>query len=37
MKRSELNPLPEYFDRYILKCDDEELLEEEMDSDIEDE
>ncbi len=26
MKRSELNPLPEYFDRYILKCDDEELL-----------
>lgn len=26
MKRSELSPLPEYFDRYILKCDDEELL-----------
>ena len=22
MKRSELNPLPEYFDRYINKCDD---------------
>lgn len=22
MKRSELNGLPEYFDRYILKCDD---------------
>jgi DinB superfamily len=26
MKRSELNPLPEYFDRYINKCDDVELL-----------
>lgn len=25
MKRSELQPLPEYFDRYILKCDDDEL------------
>jgi len=27
MKRSELNPLPEYFDRYINKCDDVELME----------
>lgn len=27
MKRSALHPLPDYFDRYILKCDDEELLE----------
>lgn len=26
MKRSELNPLPEYFDRYINLCDDVELL-----------
>jgi len=26
MKRSELIPLPEYFDRYINKCDDVELL-----------
>lgn len=26
MKRSELKDLPEYFDRYILKCDDVELL-----------
>lgn len=26
MKRSELNPLPAYFDRYINKCDDAELL-----------
>jgi hypothetical protein len=26
MKRSELNPLPDYFDRYINKCDDIELL-----------
>lgn len=26
MKRSELNPMPEYFDRYINKCDDVELL-----------
>ena len=26
MKRSEINPLPEYFDRYINKCDDIELL-----------
>lgn len=27
MKRSELTPIPEYFDRYINKCDDVELLE----------
>ncbi len=27
MKRSELTPMPEYFDRYINKCDDVELLE----------
>lgn len=27
MKRSQLNPMPEYFDRYINKCDDVELLE----------
>lgn len=27
MKRSQLYPLPEYFDRYINKCDDVELLE----------
>jgi DinB family protein len=27
MKRSELNPMPEYFDRYINKCDDVELPE----------
>lgn len=27
MKRSEINPLPEYFDRYINKCDDVELSE----------
>ena len=26
MKKSALNPLPEYFDRYINKCDDVELL-----------
>jgi DinB superfamily len=26
MKRSQLNPIPEYFDRYINKCDDIELL-----------
>lgn len=26
MKRSELNSLPEYFDRYINKCDDVEIL-----------
>jgi hypothetical protein len=26
MKRSELKPVPEYFDRYINKCDDVELL-----------
>ena len=26
MKRSQLNPVPEYFDRYINKCDDVELL-----------
>lgn len=26
MKRSQLSPLPEYFDRYINKCDDAELL-----------
>lgn len=26
MKRSQLTPLPEYFDRYINKCDDVELL-----------
>jgi hypothetical protein len=26
MKRSQVNPLPEYFDRYIDKCDDVELL-----------
>lgn len=26
MKRSELKSLPEYFDRYINKCDDVELL-----------
>lgn len=26
MKRSELNPMPEYFDRYINLCDDVELL-----------
>ena len=26
MKRSELTALPEYFDRYINKCDDVELL-----------
>lgn len=26
MKRSELNPVPEYFDRYINKCDDVEML-----------
>lgn len=25
MKRSEINPLPEYFERYINKCDDVEL------------
>ncbi len=24
--RSDLNPLPEYFDRYILKCDDVDIL-----------
>jgi DinB superfamily len=27
MKRSELSPMPVYFDRYINKCDDVELLE----------
>ena len=27
MKRSELKQLPEYFDRYILKCDDIEIIE----------
>jgi hypothetical protein len=27
MKRSQLNPMPEYFDRYINKCDDVTLLE----------
>ncbi len=27
MRLSELSPLPEYFDRYILKCDDVELIE----------
>lgn len=27
MKRSQLYPVPEYFDRYINKCDDIELLE----------
>ena len=27
MKRSQLKPLPEYFDRYINKCDDVEILE----------
>lgn len=27
MKRSELNPMPEYFDRYINLCDDVELTE----------
>ena len=27
MKRSALHPMPEYFDRYINKCDDVELLE----------
>ena len=26
MKRSEINPMPAYFDRYINKCDDVELL-----------
>lgn len=26
MLRSQLNPLPEYFDRYILMTDDVELL-----------
>lgn len=26
MKRSQLSPIPEYFDRYINKCDDVELL-----------
>jgi DinB superfamily len=26
MKRSQLDPMPEYFDRYINKCDDVELL-----------
>jgi sulfur carrier protein ThiS len=26
MKRSQLNPVPEYFDRYINKCDDVELI-----------
>ena len=26
MKRSQLNPIPEYFDRYINKCDDVELI-----------
>lgn len=26
MKRSALTPMPEYFDRYINKCDDVELL-----------
>jgi DinB superfamily len=26
MKRSQLNPVPEYFDRYINKCDDTELI-----------
>jgi DinB superfamily len=26
MKRSQLHPMPEYFDRYINKCDDVELL-----------
>jgi hypothetical protein len=26
MKRSQLNPLPEYFDRYINMCDDVELI-----------
>jgi len=26
MKRSELNPIPEYFDQYINLCDDVELL-----------
>src|SRR5690349_6279913 len=28
MKRSEINPMPEYFDRYINKCDDVDLLED---------
>jgi DinB superfamily len=27
MTRSQLNPLPEYFDRYINKCDDVDILE----------
>ena len=27
MRRSQLFPLPEYFDRYINKCDDVELME----------
>ena len=27
MRLSQLQPLPEYFDRYILKCDDIEMLE----------
>ncbi len=27
MKRSQLNPMPEYFDRYINKCDDVTVLE----------
>ena len=27
MTRSQLTPMPEYFDRYILLCDDVELLE----------
>lgn len=26
MKRSQLHPMPEYFDRYINKCDDVELI-----------
>jgi DinB superfamily len=26
MKRSQLSPMPDYFDRYINKCDDVELL-----------
>lgn len=26
MRRSQLHPMPEYFDRYINKCDDVELL-----------
>lgn len=27
MKRSQLDPMPEYFDRYINKCDDVDILE----------